>query len=268
MATGNTSNPAGRLHTLLTGLREQPAKESVRSGWSQVLGLPPKIKLAEFTRSMAMVLALPAEIQDGILVLDDVNHELLLRHMDEITKAVASSVSRMHVPLENVLKLYGDTALLSLEMCSDVLGRKVVEPQVSGEDLEAIARCINEAVAEVQNAEIDGELKTFLLSHLLAMLQAVGEVRIRGAVALREELDRITGSFGRRRDLFGRLTKNEPTWSVFASVLSIVASAVQVTALMLPPAPEASAPHQNTHTGTRIITGRIIEPPEVIQTVQ
>ncbi len=236
-------NPAGRLHALLTDLSEvSPAdRTQTRAAWASVLDIE-EGDLAGLTRGLGYVLNMPEQVKAQINDIQDVDHDLMLRHMHKVEAALSRSILSLNEAVAHVHAQYNEATLLSLELCSDALHRRRAERVVADDDLKRIDEEISKLVDEVRSSKLDQDLRDFLLTHLAEMHQAVGDVRIRGSIALEEVLDRTCGAISRKGDLRSRIDQQEPVWTMFASLMSIIASAMQVTALVLMPAPATNPP--------------------------
>ncbi|WP_214107831.1 hypothetical protein [Acrocarpospora catenulata] len=233
-------NPAGRLQAMLSDLREIGPNTPVRHAWAKVLGIRAD-DLPEFVRRFGLLVSLPGQIRAEVDALEDVDPDMLLRHLPDVEAALEESLASPNAALGNVFAKYDSTALFALEACSDYLHRRRAESVISDDGLKEIVEKTRELIDYVLQSDIPDDLKTFLLTRLREIEQAVQDIQIRGTQALVDVLERTAGALAMRPGLYERLKVQEPVWSMFAAVLSIIASIAQVTAIMLTPGPSSSS---------------------------
>lgn len=86
--TVSQATPAGRLHRLLSEIRQQPPNQNIVQAWAEVLGIPAN-RRAELYRTYSFVVALPDEIAAEVEKVDQerYNTALAMRWHDKITRA-------------------------------------------------------------------------------------------------------------------------------------------------------------------------------------
>jgi hypothetical protein len=81
-----------------------------------------------------------------------------------------------------------------LEFCSERLEQQHRERIIDKAELEQILEDVTALFNEVQQADIDAELQTFILDGLESIRRGINEFRIRGPERLKEAIGEIVGS--------------------------------------------------------------------------
>ncbi len=179
----NLNNPAARLHALLqkakqnTDLQSKPSTES----WSILLNVP-KENQALMLKRLGGVMELPLLIKERIENLPDIDHKLRLRWLPKIEQAFQANhlAAGFHVFLNKI----DDTTLLGIEYCADDLARRDPEPEIKPDELEALRQQVDSLISETTDAEIDSDIKKFILKHLFAIRNAIEEYQVFGSKSL------------------------------------------------------------------------------------
>jgi hypothetical protein len=223
-------NPAGRLHKLLLDLHAlspNEQKQKTKQGWSAIVDLVGnEAGLAGEAAIVSGVVALPAQIRVavGALQEDDERKEHLLVGLDKIEQGMHALVQRQ--TLHNVFLPFAtqgvvpeSAAVNSLSYCSYELHKAMPEVTVSEDDLRRIAEMVNDLMAEVAEADLPLKVKRAMLNHLVALLQAVHNVRFAGTQPMDDALFALTGSV-RRTATQEDVENNAGFWEKFKKFLS------------------------------------------------
>jgi hypothetical protein len=220
--------PAGRLHRLLSEIREKPSSQNIVQAWGEVLGISPNHR-AELLRMYSFVVALPDEVTAAVGKVDHTkyNTSLAMRWRDKVVHAFEVDFSGA-VPVPHFTERYDRETLAHLEWCDDLLCRGLPGRSAPQQrDLERITVLVTELERDLSgDPEIDPELRAFLLQHAQAMAQAVRDVPVRGTAGLEEALDRATGDFYIRRPHLA--ARADPARAqMFLAIVSAVLLALQ-----------------------------------------
>lgn len=214
------NNPAGRLLALIErGTPPDVSPEaSIRDAWMKILDADDD---AVLLRRLGMVYALPGAIRGQVLALDNVNQGLLLQELPKVEQALQLP---LHGAKWQQFSQHVDaTARYGLAHISDALSRSAAEPTVEYDRLDWLLEHVRELFDEVTHSDIDEALREVLARHVQAMEQAIQEVRIRGAAAIRDVVDGTVGAAFLYRAEHGEPT-NEEGRNVWAKVLSVAAA--------------------------------------------
>ena len=243
--TISQATPAGRLHRLLSEIRQQPPNQNIVQAWGEVLKIPAS-RRAELFRTYSFVVGLPDEIAAEVRKVDQekYNISLAMRWRDKAAHAFEVDFSGA-VPVPHFTERYDGETLAHLEWCDDLLRRGLPgrsAPQQS--DLERITALVTDLERDLsEDSEIDPELRAFLLQHAQAMAQAVRDVPVRGTAGLEEALDQATGDFYIRRPHLAART-DPARAQVFLAIVSAVLLALQcaLTSVQIAYASDAPPP--------------------------
>jgi hypothetical protein len=230
-------NPAGRLHRLLLRFRQNASNGRSWRVWAATLGVP-DTDFPEVARGLGMLLALPGEIESELARVDPADYpgDIVLRWKDQIVPALVPNLFEGQ-QADQMAGQFDDASLAFLETCSWTLHRYRPQRPVADSDLERIRKLIGELENELrESADIDPELRVFLLQRCGEMSRALRDMEIRGPAALEEALDRAVGAAHRRADLAARSSEAPGVWRKFGEVIVVVAAALQIatSAVALP----------------------------------
>ena len=177
------NNPAARLHALLhkakqnTELRNKPSTES----WSMLLNVPTDNQ-ALMLKRLGGVMELPSVIKGRIENLAEVNHDLYMRWLPKVEEAFRAN--HLAGGFHGFIDKIDDTTLLGIEHCAAILSQRDPDPEIKAEELESLRQQVDDLIKEMTDAEIDPDLRKFILKHLFAIRNAIDEYQVFGSKPL------------------------------------------------------------------------------------
>jgi hypothetical protein len=251
-------NPAGRLHRVLTGLRQvSPGSVSLRDAWARILGVnEPSKRMDVLARRIVEVLQLPHEIDVQMQQIDDdyFDRDFAMRWWKPVQKTFEDALFST-AQVSQALH-YDNEALGSLETCSYTLHRYRREALPGNDDLNSIRELLTEIEDFVAtDGDIDAELAKFLLRHVRAMARAIDDFDIIGADAMEMVLNEALGASMRRGYIPNHVdeeespddTGSESAVKKFWKMLSRAAVVLSISANLLALGQAAHSGMTNTH---------------------
>jgi hypothetical protein len=147
--------PAGRLHRLLSEIRQKPPDQNIVQAWSEVLAVPPAHR-AELFRTYSFAIGLPDEIAAEVEKLDQESFpvELAMRWRAPVTNAFEVDFAG-GVQLQHFTTRYDGETLAHLEWCDDVLRRGLPgRSALQLSDLERITGLVDEPGSTVSGLKL------------------------------------------------------------------------------------------------------------------
>jgi hypothetical protein len=190
-------NPAGRLHEIFSKTRGVNANQSIRNVWTNIFQIDDEDTIGMYY-NLGILHNTSLEVEQMILRIPSLNHELFLRNMNNIRKAL--SWPNTHSHWSELRNLLTEQAITDLAYCAEEIDKFYREESIPREDLEEIQIEIDDLFKQVSESEIDLKLKVTLQDLLEAMRRAVAEYNIRGAKGIREVVDYSLGSILRHRE--------------------------------------------------------------------
>jgi hypothetical protein len=235
-------NPAGRLHDALARFRGNVSGQAVWLAWAGALDVPSE-DVPELVRNLALVLRLPDDIATEFATIDETefDRDQVMRWREQIVPALGPGLFSGK-PSNQLASEVSDASLSSLEWCSWVLHRHRPQLEVTAASVQRIMDLLRDLDAELTepesraDADIDPELRYYLMSQVNAMRRALRDLQIRGPVAVEEALDQARGSALRRTDLTSRWNTtegNRSAWKKFVDLMVVVATVLNISTASL-----------------------------------
>ena len=188
------SNPAARLHDILSSAQRNPHSGPVLDGWRGVLGLPGSDILSPLgvMSKLGHVYMLPEVVAKEIRRFPDLDPDLFLGWEEDLTTAFRSvgfdqSFNDFRARLSKSL-------LLNIRHCAFELERRAPEKEVAAEDLAEIRGAAAQLYDQIVGLNLPTHLSRFLLDHLWMILEAVDNYQITGAPGLQNSVDAAVGA--------------------------------------------------------------------------
>lgn len=178
-------NSAARLNTLLTVARGTNASRA-RQGWATVLDVDPADTVA-LLNGMSQMLSLIRQAEVDLQRLKGHNTDLHLEALREIEAAFG--VVDLNESWGNVLQRLEQSAVRALAYTGEALRVATGASQVPQATLQQLSAHLEDLIEEVEEADVDEELRREMLRYLNFARRALVEYRIRGIEGLREARD-------------------------------------------------------------------------------
>lgn len=184
------SNPAGRLHKILSEAKRRKDQEKVRAVWASVLDI--EQDEVTVTKAVVELYSLSNEIQSLIKMNNQLNHTLYLKSFNQINRAffplnLGSSWSSVKTHLT-------DEALTRLQFCAEELSTFYTEDTLSDEDLTEVVEKTEALFEAVFNSSLPDVLRLSLLEEVERLRSSISMYRIKGAKGLKEALQGTIGA--------------------------------------------------------------------------
>ena len=187
----NESNPASRLHTLLTALLQGDAKERVLDAWARVLEVSDRQDV-EVPRRLVHLNDLLDEAEQLIRLNPTLNHKIYLSCFPQ----VRTVFSPMHIQSSRdglISPHLTQEVMARLEFCAEALQDSCSEVEMTLDDLQVISNDLNALVESIAASSIDVRLRNALLEALESVRLSISLYRIYGAKGLKKNLQGLFG---------------------------------------------------------------------------
>ena len=228
------NNPAAHLTALLKRLCNIPPTNPAREAFAGVLEVNAGDTPALLARIEEMVkLAVRAEEQ--VRATPKLNVDRYLNWKKEVYEAFAAiSLVGNLAPFLQPLRVNGHQALERLQYCADGLERERGSKELQQQELNEIQKEINDLHSEIRQAELDDELKLYLMEQLRLMTEAINQYHLFGLELVQRTANEALGSLMLNPEARHRISKtplSEKFWRVverFALVASGLADTMQI----------------------------------------
>lgn len=209
-------DPASRLRSLLLAARDTNAG-LLREGWATLLDVEVTDRATLLSR-VGDVVALPNQIRAAI---QDVapDHEELTDRLPEI-EAALSMLNLDGQKWNDFRTRYSDAALDQLRYVSRELRRYGTYPSTTREELDKLRQQAQDLIEDVLQADLDSELRDYLLRHLQRVREALERFRVLGPEAVDDAIRQATGDLHLRPDLDDK--RGHPLAKSFGALLAAV----------------------------------------------
>lgn len=213
------NNPAARLHNLVKRLRSTSSNGPPAHVWAQALDIPINqemtgLLLKQVIQEILAFLDLVDETEAGLheLGFDDFYCEAF----PPLRLVAHRSFSNLRANQANLTRPITDETLTLLRVIASEWGKKKPDPKIDEEALQEIQAEAHGLFESVKRAEIDRDLKPFILSLISAILQAIQQYRIGGPESLKRALALIIGQVTLNFELVHKATASEHTKNLWA----------------------------------------------------
>ena len=185
------SNPASRLHALLTALLQGDPKERVLDAWARVLDVTERHDI-EVARRLVLLNDLLDDAEQSIKLNPALNHKIYLSCFPQ----VRTVFSPLHIQTsrEGVIVPHLTAEVMArLEFCAEALQQGWSEVEIAQDDLQSISSDLNALVESVAESTIDVRLRKALLEALEGVRLSISLYRIYGAKGLKKNLQGLFG---------------------------------------------------------------------------
>lgn len=213
------NNPAARLHNLVRRLRSTSSNGLAARVWAQALDIPTNQEMTglpfkQVIQGILAFLDLVDETEAGLheFGFDDFYWEAF----PPLRLVAHRSFSKLRANQVNLTRPITDETLTLLRVIASEWGKKKPDPKIDEETLQEIQAEAHGLFESVKRAEIDRDLKSFILSLTSAILQAIQQYRIGGPESLKRALALIIGQATLNVELVHKATASEHTKGLWA----------------------------------------------------
>lgn len=261
-----TTNPAGRLHKILTKAKQSGG--SPFGVWSRVFELQDYKEKArnpdeatweaniEVTSRILQVKQLIDDTEESLRRIEGLS-EKYFRPFQRIRPLIFQSLQNLNSgDLGPTMNQITEGDMTVLEFCSEKLEELHAEPVVNEDELKEILQDVNALFNEVRSAAIDPELKSFVLDGLETIRRGLNEFRIRGPERLKETIADVLANYmvnqrtPQTPEEEASLDKFNKAFARFVSLVTLAANAKKLIDLVVSPlliGPGQSPPDATTH---------------------
>ena len=203
MENAEQNNPAGRLYTLVSRvIEESRTRGDIAAShlWAAVFEIPAKQGVAlsgeglyEVISRLLQLHRLIDEAEESLRNIEGL-HERYFRPFPRIRALPEQSFVSLASNIKGTLREITEGDMTVLEFCSERLGQQHEELIIDEAELKQILENVTSLFNEVQQADLDPDLKTFILDGLESIRRGIYEFRIRGPKRLKETVGEIVGS--------------------------------------------------------------------------
>lgn len=204
------NNPAGRLISLLEKFEEQRRDpfnvNDNRTAWKNILNLETDDDMEIFQA----ILSVNELVRDTKATIKNTapNPSLYLASFENIEKAVFPR--QLDDSFEKSMKLIDARVLHSLEFSCELLSQHYDEGEVSQDDLSDIDSTVSELFSYAKNADIDPNVRTFIMESLEAIRRSISHYNIYGPKGLREAFQLTLGGVFANQEKLKETNAQEP----------------------------------------------------------
>lgn len=218
------NNPAARLHNLVRRLRTTSSGGPPARVWAAALDIPINHEMTGplFTQVVQGILAfldLVDEVEAGLNKFEF--DEFYWEAFPPLRLVAQRSLSNLRTNQTNLTRPITDETLTLLRVIASEWGKKNPDPQIDEGALQEIQSETQSLFESVKRAEIDRDLKLFILSLTAAILQAIQQYRIGGPEGLKRALALIIGQATLNVELINKAASSEQTKSLWVKFYKV-----------------------------------------------
>ncbi|MFN3769038.1 MAG: hypothetical protein ACK4TD_11750 [Ectopseudomonas guguanensis] len=183
------SNPARRLHTILSAGRERVHTGACKLVWADLLGVD--ANSPELLRKLARVMMLPDEILKCVEQEFPSRLAIQKHWVSPVKNAFESqNLSGQWQTFNAHIK---ESVVDFLAMTSDLIEERLAPDDISDEDLERIRAAFNKVLNEVPDSNLPDDVKVALSRAVSRIIIAIDDYRISGSAEMLAAIDMAFG---------------------------------------------------------------------------
>lgn len=230
------NNPAAQLHTLLQALCGMPETNPSRSCFSHALGIPDTDEYRlQLIKRIADMAELVERVESEVAVIPNLTTSRYLTWKQAVIAAFnALNLNGQLKPFTDQIKTGNPGTLERLQFCADLLARERPKEGIEDAELEQLGKEIQNLANETRAAEIDAELKLFILYQLGVLRDAIDKYRIFGREPMEQAANEALGALLLNPEAAKRMAQQpvgEKFWDIlkrYTILLSAASSAFQI----------------------------------------
>ncbi len=182
-------NPASRLYSILSRLKQIPGTNPCASSFGGILEVPGSNQMLLLER-VGRATALMRRAREQTLALNAPEHYL------EWFEPVQNAFFNLNLgaTLEEFTQKLSPVTLEQLKFCATNLSERFGEPDLAKEEAAHVLEEIDELIKETKESQMDESVRQYSLRHLFQIAQALREHELFGAERVQEEIERTIGS--------------------------------------------------------------------------
>jgi hypothetical protein len=181
-------NPASRLYSILSRLKQIPGTNPCASSFGAILEVPDNHML--LLERAGRVTALMRRAREQTLTLNV--SEDYLEWFEPIQSAFLNL--NLGATLESFTGRLSPVTLEQLKLCGIRLSECLGEPELAKEEAAHVSEEIDELIKETKESQMDERVRQYALRHLFQIAQALREYGLFGADPIREQVSGAIGS--------------------------------------------------------------------------
>jgi hypothetical protein len=185
------SNPASRLHALLTALLKGDPRERVLDAWARVLEVSERLDV-EVSRRLVLLNDVLDDAEESIKLTPQLNHKIYLSCFPQI-RTVCSPLQMQTDRNSGITQHLTPEVMARLEFCAEALQQAWSEAEMTKDDFQEISNDLNALVESVAASSVDIRLRKALLEALESVRLSISLYRIYGAKGLKKNLQGLFG---------------------------------------------------------------------------
>lgn len=192
-----TSNPASRLHAVLSSIGRRQPTEKMQSVWASVFHVDAK-DTGEIFRRLAV---LPQQVQAAMRQVEEIPgiaHRLHLGPLQKVEAAV--SLGSLTENFETFSKRLGAATVSHLEYTADLLRQHTPVTFITPDDQNSLLDKVQALAKDIRASGIEHDLKLALTEYIERIRRALIEYDLRGPEGVMEALDQNVGFLARSVD--------------------------------------------------------------------
>jgi len=180
MADYLSNNPAGRLYQILSEVTKQRNEnEPMQRVWARIFGLEESNAEGIF-RAYVELLRLLKTAREAVEQLPDIDPNLYVKPFEQLERAF--TVRSITTNLRSFKQHLTEGTMTALQFCAHALGKVSDETEVPQATLRKLREQVEALISEVLSAELQYEIRVFLVERLEEIRRAIIYYRINGTL--------------------------------------------------------------------------------------
>lgn len=224
------NNPAARLYNILREAKDNTEIHSraLNSSLKWILKVD-KDDDSLLMKRLGLFMGLPVEIANELKKYDDISHEVYLEWVPQFLTAFKNL--QFNQAFSRVIGVIDEKTIYGVRICADQLSRKAPEIELDPKDIEALLKQTDNLFNDILKADLDHEIKTFMLDKLDNIHNALLDYFLTGSKDLTNSMELVAGALifhPKAKEIFNSKEKDKRVkafWELMSRIAIILAFA-------------------------------------------
>jgi hypothetical protein len=202
------SNPAARLHAILSRAKSVAQGEGMIQGWRHCLQVNKEVEDLEVMSKVGLVFTLPTIITSQVERFPELTKDdLYVGWKNELTDAFR--IISFQSNFGQFSTRLSESLLVTLRFCAHALDQRLPEKEIAPEQINELRDAVWGLYGEVEASGLAPDLIRYALDHLFLIIQALDNYEIMGGTGVGTALNTVIGAVVTQPEISRKFSQSE-----------------------------------------------------------